>query len=101
MSDYYDRDGNPMDVLEWALAFEFGNQIDKTVIGDVLISTIWLGIDHSFGYGPPLIFETMIFNGGLDQEQWRWHTVEEAQAGHDRVVEMVRSGKPVEWVDSK
>lgn len=96
---YFDRDGNPIDLMEWALAWKFGNGVDKTVIGEVCISTVWLGIDMSFGIGPPVIFETMIFGGGLDEYQWRWRTVEEAQAGHNRIVEMVRSGKPVEWVE--
>jgi hypothetical protein len=95
---YYDRDGNPMEHEEWMVAFGFGNGIDKTAIGDVMVSTVWLGIDHSFGHGPPLIFETMVFGGGLDEYLWRWSTVAEAQEGHNRVVQMVSEGLPVEWV---
>ena len=31
----------------------------------IVISTVWLGIDHNFGAaGPPLIYETMTFHAG-------------------------------------
>lgn len=58
------------------------------------VSTVWLGLDHSWSGGPPLIFETMIFGGPLDQDyQQRYSTVEEARAGHERAVEVARSGQ--------
>lgn len=54
------------------------------------MSTVWLGIDHSFGSGPPLIFETMVFSSkddfhDLDCE--RYSTETQALAGHARMVE--------------
>lgn len=52
------------------------------------VSTVFLGLDHQFGEGPPVLFETMIFGGPLDQEQWRYHTWEEAVAGHRAAVRM-------------
>lgn len=55
------------------------------------ISTVFLGLDHSFGDGPPMLFETMIFGGSLDGEQERYSTWDEAEAGHKRWVEKVRS----------
>ncbi len=62
--------------------------------GDVHVSTVFLGIDHQFGSGPPLLFETMVFGGPLDEEQERCSTWEEAeQMHHDmvtRVTEAVR-----------
>lgn len=70
---------------------------DPTVIAaervaDVWVSTIWLGIDHRFGSaGPPLVFETMVFGGPLDGEQWRWSTPDEARAAHARAVAKVRA----------
>jgi hypothetical protein len=102
VAEFYDRDGNPMELEEWSLAFGFGNALDKTSVGDVTVSTIWLGIDHGFGRTErPLIFETMVFGGGLDDYQWRWSTVAEAQEGHNRVVQMVFEGLPVEWVTNE
>ncbi len=44
---------------------------------------MFVGIDLGFMIeGPPLLFETMIFGGEHDQEQWRYSTWEEAEAGH-------------------
>lgn len=34
----------------------------------LLISTVWLGLNYSFGGGQPLIFETMVFNNGDNTE---------------------------------
>jgi hypothetical protein len=87
----YDRNGDPMSLLEYGLAWGFGNAVDKTVVGDVEISTVWLGIDHGmWGDGPPIIFETMVFGGEHDRWCQRYATAEQAQAGHDEAVRMVR-----------
>jgi hypothetical protein len=51
---------------------------------------VWIGIDYRMRPGPPLIFETMIFGGPLDQTQWRWPSEEAALAGHDQAVALVR-----------
>jgi hypothetical protein len=51
--------------MKWALLFEqCGEQrivgSTKTLYGERL-STVWLGLDHNWGGGPPLIYETMLF----------------------------------------
>ena len=92
MTHYYDQDGNPvMDTLVWAKLFEDENyrQVAYDQIGQVKISTVWLGLDHSFGSGPRLIFETMVFGGAHDEEQVRYSTKEQALAGHQAMVERV------------
>jgi hypothetical protein len=54
------------------------------------VSTVWLGLDHSFSRYPsrPIIFETMIFPGGVFDElyQDRYSTLTEARAGHWRAL---------------
>lgn len=93
---YYDYDGNEIGLEEWALLHAMVTddvvrwQVDFTEVGDVHISTVWIGIDYSFGRGRPLIFETMVFGGPLDEEQRRYATAEEAQKGHDEMVELVK-----------
>ena len=90
---YYRVDGSEMTMKEWATGRADGDwerAQRQTTIGDVEISTVWLGLDHQYGDGPPLIFETMVFGGGLDQQQWRYSTLDAAHAGHDEVVEKVR-----------
>ncbi len=57
--------------------------------GDILISTVWLGLDHGFGKRR-LIFESMVFGGPYDQLQWRYSSEEEAQKGHDILVRAFR-----------
>lgn len=53
---------------------------------------MFLGLDHRFGSsGPPLIFETMVFGGSLDQEQDRYATIDEAKTGHLKMVWRVRA----------
>lgn len=61
-------------------------------IDGLVVSTVFLHMDHGFGEGPPLLFETMIFDGSDDRYEERYSTWEEAEAGHARAVAMVRSG---------
>lgn len=74
-------------------------RVDRTVIAaplwrrlfrinpeSIIISTMFLGMDHSWGHGDKQLFETMIFGGPRDQEQVRYATWEEAQKGHNEIV---------------
>lgn len=81
------------DTLTWAQQFEdfTKRRVNRTFIEDVDISTVFLGMDHDFtGKGPPLLFETMVFGGELDQEMDRCSTWEEAEKMHDAMCERVR-----------
>jgi hypothetical protein len=90
---------------------EFGNffqndsarRVAGTRLNGLFVSTIFLGLDHRCGYGPPLFFETMIFREtpnaeiekiqkGFDQYQTRYSTWDEALAGHNRIVTIIREG---------
>ena len=93
MSEYYDRQGNPMTMYQWAQRFA---EKDKRVAETTLpngrrVSTVWLGVNHTFGDGPPLIFATMVFpskKGPLHElDCERYSTETEALAGHARMVE--------------
>lgn len=94
VSRYYDRAGNTMTQDAWNTRFGDYDykRVDKTEEGDWEVSTVWLGLDHQWGDGPPHIFETMIFGGEHDQGCWRYATEAEAIAGHQRVVEALRAG---------
>jgi hypothetical protein len=87
-----DKNGKPKpckDVLKWGKAQEAPRSLKKTEIGDILISTVFLGLDHQHGDGPPLLWETMIFGGKHDQYQERYSSREEALEGHIRAVNLV------------
>lgn len=51
------------------------------------VSTVFLGLDHNWRPdGPPILWETMVFGGPHDQEQWRCAgSREQALAQHERV----------------
>jgi hypothetical protein len=94
------------DLIKWANFFENNSarRVGRTKINGLVVSTVFLGIDHSFGgYGPPLFFETMIFRGtpnaeiekiqrAFDQYQTRYSTWDEALAGHNQIVTIIREG---------
>jgi hypothetical protein len=93
MSAKYILDGHKpkpeRDLLTWARWFEDGEKrrVAHDVVGLVSVSTVFLGIDHQFGNGPPLLFETMTFGPSDDgQEQHRYSTWDEAVAGHNAIV---------------
>jgi len=70
-------------------------KIAVEVIGDIVVSTIFTGIDHAgplHGTGP-LVFETMVFDAN-DRciEQRRYSLYDEAMAGHAALVEKYISG---------
>ena len=76
---------------EWAVFFE---DIERRRVGDdtcdeVRVSTVFLGMDHQFGDGPPLLFETMVFGGVSDQVAVRCSTWEEALKAHEKVCKEV------------
>lgn len=91
-----------VDMMTWALALEdrhkstqrdpYDWKTDPWKIGhdDIdekcHVSTVFIGLDHSFGDGDPVLFETMIFGGALDESQWRYCTYDEAERGHAEAV---------------
>ena len=96
---YYtlDENGNPIEEpnpMKWAKWFK-GNLTAKHVARDefdnVYVSTVFLGVDHSFSEeGPPILYETMIFGGEHDEYQERYPNKISALAGHDQAVALVR-----------
>jgi hypothetical protein len=95
---YILKDGVPVpepDLLTWAKWLEDDDhrRVALTEVGEARISTVFLGLDHSFGGGAPVLFETMVFGGELDEHCQRYYTLEEAMIGHERIVAVVRANK--------
>lgn len=77
------------DIKTWARWFEGADRhVAKTEIGNSKVSTVFLGLDHNFCDGKPLLFETMTFPDCEIQE--RYSTWDEAEAGHNRIVQMLK-----------
>jgi hypothetical protein len=100
VSRYYILEGKvpvPVDdLIEWARWFEDAGKrrVDRTlVLRRYDVSTVFLGMDHRFDDdGPPLLFETMIFDRVDDsalEYQERTSTWELALQAHARAVEWV------------
>ncbi len=125
---YYDKEGFPIpsdgevpDVIVYARMRETTDPVlahDELPDGSWL-STVWLGLDHQYGVGAPLIFETMRFAAtsktfvmpgsgrevpyrppvdfpdpfgepGKEAEQLRYTTAEEALAAHHEILRRLR-----------
>lgn len=83
------------DIMKWAQSLETTNRhVAHDHIGEVWVSTVFLGVDHNFMLdGPPLLFETMVFVNGRDANFGfdRYATWEEAEAGHSAAVSLARA----------
>ncbi len=84
------------DVIAWAHWFEKADRhVACDMVGEVKVSTVFMGLDHSFGMqGGPILYETMVFGGSLDGEQDRYSTRAEAEAGHAAILERVKVAAP-------
>ncbi len=71
------------------------NTVAFELVGDAIVSTVWLGHDFWLGPGPPRIFETMVFGGQLEGEQRRYSTQECAVIGHREMVQLVRAAREI------
>jgi hypothetical protein len=66
-------------------------RIAYTKVGSKAVSTVFLGIDHGFDGGPPVLFETMVFGGKFNEYMERYCTYEGALEGHEETVRLVKS----------
>lgn len=88
--EYFDWFGQPITLEGYvALVSRSNHQVAKTDDGEVAVSTVWLGVDHQYGDGPPLIFETMVIGGEHAGYMQRYPSLKEARAGHELVAAMV------------
>lgn len=93
---YYDKQGKPISREEWADLHNSKYKIIKQtpIPPKGMVSTVWLGSNHNFGEGKPLIFETMYFprwddNDLVEDICKRYETLEQAKEGHEEIVKDV------------
>ena len=98
MSDYYilqDKEPIQVSLLEWAMWLDntFHERIvDKDLVNGKKVSTVFLGLDHSYEKDQIHIFETMVFEGRNDIYCERYATWEQAEEGHQRAIQWVKDG---------
>ena len=102
---YYARNGHPITMAEMILIEEEGIKngvnprrvAETTLPSGIWISTVHMYWDHGYGGGPPLIFETMVFDGKDTMSELdcqRYATEAEALAGHAQFVAEWREKQP-------
>jgi hypothetical protein len=106
---YWARDGSEITLEQWSALLgdlEY-KRVGWTKVGDVIVSTVWLGLEHAFLLPPDTdspvhIFETMVFGPSeFDDNQWRYGTEAAALDGHARVVELVRIAHQLQMPDAQ
>lgn len=86
---FYKLDGKR--VVEGKEFMMENRQLFLTKMGDMSVSTIFLGVEHGRdNKDRPILFETMISGGKYDDSTVRYVDWESARSGHDACVEKIR-----------
>lgn len=107
----------PCSFEEWTSDFEARRQLAETLTERCRVSTIFLGLDSGWGDGPPIVFETMVFEKEPhefemdgekyviheDLEQHRYSSYDDAMTGHraavSRILRMERGARKLSGWD--
>ena len=97
--------------MEWAewIGVHENKRVAQDEANGYVVSTVFLGLDHSFtANGPPILFETMVFRSEdwhepdpdkrrlADQDMDRYATWDEAMKGHRRMLWKYKGGEVIE-----
>jgi hypothetical protein len=91
-----DSDNNPIpcsEVFEYEEWFmKHGTTVAQTKFLDtkninINVSTVFLGLDHSYNSTVPILWETMVFGGPFDQQSVQYSSFKDALKGHNIVVD--------------
>jgi hypothetical protein len=91
-----------MDMSKYGFRADFdeNNRIVKQEViefegREYFVSTVDLGLDHRFGEGSPLWYETMIFPNGTYSDEYcdRYETRGEALSSHEQLIQDINDGK--------
>ncbi len=89
------------DMVKWGRwMWEASRVVAREEVREAVVSTVFLGLDHSFAFdypdAPPVLWETMVFGGLMDQAQDRCSgTREQAEAMHADMVARVQTNMEV------
>ena len=78
-----------MEAADWMEKNPERKAVKQEHIGDIFISTVFLGLDHAWDSDVPVLWETMIFGGEHDQYQDRYTSVEDALEGHQTALTLI------------
>ncbi len=84
---------------KWGLWMETDRRkLWRKEVSGVVVSTVFLGLDHQFADGPPLLFETMVFGGALNDYMDRCSSYKQAEEMH---ADVCRRAFPDNVIDLK
>ncbi len=89
---YIDRNGEPMSVRDWSLAFSDATNrtLAWTAEGDSEVITMWMGMDSDPMHHPvPLIFGSIIKSHGVFSDEIETATEAEALEAHQKLVDLL------------
>jgi hypothetical protein len=96
---WYSPDGEPINFEEYIQFSEKNKIVKQEDVNNLWVSTVYEGLNHQLGEGPPLIFETMVFGKDGEEVEFsnekyceRYSTLADAMAGHNQAVEQVKNG---------
>lgn len=96
MSTWYILDNNNkpvakpfLEAAQWLEDNPSRKIVKRDEIGDILVSTVFLGLDHAWDSDTPVLWETMIFGGEHDQYQDRYTSYEDALEGHELALTLI------------
>jgi hypothetical protein len=78
-----------MEAVDWMENNPERKVVKQEHIGDIFISTVFLGLDHAWDSDTPVLWETMIFGGEHDQYQERYTSYEDALEGHEFALTLI------------
>ena len=82
-ADWFQANHSKRNVASYSTTYEIDHGQKTTIV----VSTIFLGVDHNFSaVGPPLLFETIVQGGLLDGERIRYATKDEALDAHEQIM---------------
>jgi hypothetical protein len=90
------------DAMVWGLWFKRASKDRSRIVAqdkderagapDVMVSTVFLGLDHSFQTDAmPVLWETLVMGGPLDGEMMRYTSRDAALAGHAAMCRRVQT----------
>ena len=98
MSKWYilDNNHNPvsapiMEAAQWMDENPNRKIVKQEYVDDIHVSTVFLGLDHSWTGKIPVLWETMIFGGEHDNYQERYTSYQDALEGHQKALNLVNN----------
>lgn len=95
---FYGLDGSEISSFDWSRLYRMKKRFVKMdSVSGFKIETVWEGRGVRAGFdadGDPLVYQTFVYLVGprVDIGHWYWKNRPEAIAGHNRIVEALRSG---------